>query len=519
MRAAVDARESSRVEGARLGRSIAWLIAVGCVLRLVLAMLVPLTPQEAYYWTWSRFPDLSYFDHPPLASYAIALTTTVAGQTAFGIKLAAVAWSLGWNILWARLTMDMFGDRRLTLWSLAALNVSLLYVLYGVGATPDGPLLFGWIGVVWAVWHADKPCNRHWWYAAGAFGGVALLGKYPAVLLVPVVCLFLAMVPERRHWLRRIEPYVAAAIAAAVFSPVLIWNAEHGWVSMAFQSSRRLGEMGGLKPRFFALLLASQCVLLTPYLFGISIAAAWRAAREWMVSRTHVRPHVLLLLLNAAIPLIVFVAASFRTNAKVNWLMPAWWSLVVLGMHFSLAREDRARGRAWGLGTSALLLVLAVVATTAPNMPLPGNLNIWSGWRRAGGQVDQAVAAERSAGTRAFVFSPNYKISSLIWFYRPSQERTYAQDILGRKALQYDFFPATEDLTGATGFLVLSDQAQSALDLDAVRPLFHRLERIEVLETGAMGRSTRRIEIWKGTSYRGRPASATAYAHDDEASP
>ncbi|MBL8421020.1 MAG: hypothetical protein JNK92_10320, partial [Dechloromonas sp.] len=66
-------------------RAISLLIIGFSLLRFALAAIVPLLPQEAYYWTWSRFPDWSYFDHPPLASYSIALTTAVFGQTAFGI--------------------------------------------------------------------------------------------------------------------------------------------------------------------------------------------------------------------------------------------------------------------------------------------------------------------------------------------------------------------------------------------------------------------------------------------------
>jgi len=96
------------------GRAIFWLIAGFTLLRLLMAATVPLLPQEAYYWAWSRFPDLSYFDHPPLASYMIWLTTAVVGSTVFGVKLAAVVWSLGWNLLWAKLLQDLWGDRRLT---------------------------------------------------------------------------------------------------------------------------------------------------------------------------------------------------------------------------------------------------------------------------------------------------------------------------------------------------------------------------------------------------------------------
>lgn len=494
----------ARLKQAARHHPVAWLIAAATLARLALAAITPLTPQEAYYWTWSRFPDWSYFDHPPLASYGIGLTTRLLGQTAFGVKIAAVIWSLGWNLLWARLALDMFNDRRVVFWSLAALNLTLLYELYGVGSTPDGPMLFGWIGAIWAVWRASHTERGGWWYVAGVFLGWACLGKYAGVLLIPVVGLYLLTVPPQRRWLKRPEPYAALVIAALMFLPVIIWNARHDWASLAFQSTRRLGEMGGFKPRFFALLVVTQFLLLTPYLFSLALGALWRARRVWTTRQ--IEPQHWLLLLSALVPLLVFVAASFRTNAKNNWLIPAWWSLIILGMHHVLATAGNSRWRIAGLASSALLLAAAIGVFVFPNLPLPGDLNIWSGWRTAAQQVDQQVAAERAQGRRAFVFSPNYKISSLLWFHRPSQERTYAQDIFSRPALQYDYFPRTEALTGATGFLVLSDQAQSAQDVSAARSLFKTLERVGVVEAGALGRTTRRIEIWRGGGYRG-PAS------------
>ena len=243
---------------------IALAIGAFTLLRIILAFTAPLTPQEAYYWTWSRFPDWSYFDHPPLASYAIALTTSVLGQTVPGIKMAAVLWALGWNLLWAGLVRDMFDDRRLAFWSLLALNLSLLYELYGFGPTPDGPLLFGWIGTIWAVWRVQRSGDGRWWFAAGACMGLAWLGKYSGVLLLPIVGLYLLAVPSMRVWLRRPQPWLAVLLAVLVFSPVLAWNAGHGWVSLAFQSSHRVAGMGGFKPRFFLVLVVTQFLLLSP---------------------------------------------------------------------------------------------------------------------------------------------------------------------------------------------------------------------------------------------------------------
>jgi hypothetical protein len=304
-------------------------------------------------------------------------------------------------------------------------------------------------------------------------------------------------------------------IAAALFAPVLLWNAEHDWASFAFQGSRRVGGMDTFKPRFFAVLLATQLLMVTPYLFGVSLAALVRNARAWAAQGIDERTR--LLLSSAAVPLLLFTAVSFRANAKINWLAPAFWSLIVLGMHHLLQRPGAARQLAWGLGSSAAVVLAAFAITVTPDLPIAGDLNSWSGWKAVAQRVDKIAEASRAKGQQVFVFAPHYKTSSLLRFHLPGQPRTYAQDIYGAPALQFDYFPLERALKGATGILVVSDQSHSRLDLKRVTPYFDALERVDVIETVAFGRVTRRVEIYLGTNYRGHPRQDPARGVDGSA--
>ena len=483
----------------------AWLLVIGfTLLRLVLAASLPLLPQEAYYWSWSLHPALSYFDHPPLASAGIWLTTALFGSTIFGIKSAAVLWSLGWNVLWARLILDMFASRRLAFWSVLALNLSLLYEVYGVGPTPDGPLLFGWVGTIWSIWRLRASGHGRWWYAAGGFAGIALLGKYSAVLLLPIALLFVVVSPPCRHWLRKPQPYVALLLALAIFSPVVFWNAEHQWASFAFQGSHRVGQMAVFKPHFFFNLLGTQLLLVTPFLFVISIAALWHGVRRWGSADDRTR----LLLISAAVPLLLFTAVSLRSHVKLNWLATAWWPLIILAMQQGLQSGQPTRRMAMGLASSALIVVIAFAVAALPKLPklpLAGDLNSWIGWKETAERVDTLSRSIQAEGRQTFVFSPNYKSSSLLRFHLPGQPRTYAQDIYGARALQFDYFPHSIDLAGATGLLVVSDQSQSHLDLKRLAPWFDSVVLADVVETVAGGRVVRRVEIYRCTNYKGHP--------------
>ncbi|MGB4855870.1 MAG: hypothetical protein WBP37_10105, partial [Candidatus Dechloromonas phosphoritropha] len=287
------------------------------------------------------------------------------------------------------------------------------------------------------------------------------------------------------------------------FSPVLIWNVQHDWASLTFQSSRRLNEMSGFKPRYFLMLVVQQFLIVTPYLFIVSIASLVREFRGWLTRG--IDDSVRLLLISAAVPLLLFTGISFRSIVKINWLAPAFWPLIVLGIRHLLARSDRERRMVWGLASSAAVLVVGAAISTVPNLPIPGDLNSWSGFREAAARVDRLEAAIRAEGKDSFVFSPYYKTSSLIWFHRSGQQRTYAQDIYGEKALEYDYFPADRDLRGATGILVITDQAQSKLDLERLKPYFDAVTPVDVVETTSSGKVVRRIEIYQATNYKGRP--------------
>lgn len=45
------------------------------IVRLVLGAVVPLFPDEAYYWEWSRNLAAGYFDHPPVIALLVRMGT------------------------------------------------------------------------------------------------------------------------------------------------------------------------------------------------------------------------------------------------------------------------------------------------------------------------------------------------------------------------------------------------------------------------------------------------------------
>ena len=85
-------------------------VAVATIIRFVTIARIPLGNGEAYYATWSRFLDWSYYDHPPLVAWMVRLTTVLGVSPAtarLGPLLCAAASGLPFYLLAERL----FGPR------------------------------------------------------------------------------------------------------------------------------------------------------------------------------------------------------------------------------------------------------------------------------------------------------------------------------------------------------------------------------------------------------------------------
>jgi hypothetical protein len=204
------------------------------------------------------------------------------------------------------------------------------------------------------------------------------------------------------------------------------------------------------------------------------------------------------------VPLVAFTLVSFRTLVKLNWLVVAYWPLVILGVRRVLEKARGERELRLGLGSSAAIVIVALVLMAIPNAPL-GAGNSWSGWDRAAARVHALQAELEARGERSFVFAPNHKVSSMLWFHRAGQPRTYAQDILGENALQYDFLPPPPPLAGATGILVTDDHGGSGFDPYAVTRHFQSIKHAETIEIRGIGGHVRRIDIWLLGNYAGYP--------------
>src|SRR5471032_183208 len=137
-----------------MSRPLTWAasgLAALILIRLVVASIAPLAPDETYYWVWSHALAPGYLDHPPMVALWIRAGTLLAGQTAFGIRLLGpVAAALASWMLFDT-AGRLFPGTKAGVAAVLLLNATLLLGVGTVIMTPDSPLLFFWTATLWAM--------------------------------------------------------------------------------------------------------------------------------------------------------------------------------------------------------------------------------------------------------------------------------------------------------------------------------------------------------------------------------
>src|SRR5438105_4512758 len=252
-----------------LARNTTLAVLALVALRLVAAAWTPLTFDEAYYWMWSKHLAFGYYDHPPMVALVIRLGTMVAGDTELGVRLVSILLALPMSWAVYRATAILFGGMRLAATATILLNVTLMAAVGTMIVTPDAPVLVASCFVLFALAKVLETGRGAWWLAAGAAVGAALLSKYTALFFGPAILIWLISVPKLRRWLLSPWLYLGGLVALAMFAPVILWNADHHWVSFIKQMGR--ARIEDFKPVFVAELIPTQIAFATPLVWMLGV--------------------------------------------------------------------------------------------------------------------------------------------------------------------------------------------------------------------------------------------------------
>ena len=451
-----------------------------------------LSPDEAHYWEWSRRPDLSYYSKGPMIAYLIYLGTHVLGDSVFGIRVMAVVFSALSSIFIYRLGKQLYNGQ-VGLFSALLIQIIPLFSAYGVLFTIDSPFIFFWILSLFLFREAvDRKTSyvrrdeikenslgpsllSHrsslvYWILLGLSIGLGLLTKYTMAFFYPCAVLFLLLAKDRKRVLLTKEPYIAFIISLLVFSPVIIWNANHDWVTLRHTAGQvHIAEGMRISLKSFFDFLGSQLGVITPLMLILMVVSLWHLRREQKGQ----------FLFWFAVPVFLFfVFKSIQAKVQANWALPCYITGVIALSAFYSKRLRQGRKGERILVAAAVILSLGVTSAAhySSILNLPFNMDPTlriRGWGDLGAAVS-GMYERMSLTNPVFIFSDSYQVSSELAFYVKGHPETYCIN-LNRRMNQYDLWPGFQDLVHYNAIFVKIDDTPAP---DKVSAAFSKVEKM-----------------------------------------
>jgi len=415
------------------------LIAVTTLLRFFYAGWLPILPDETYYLQWARHLDASYISKGPAIAYTIAAGTGLFGGNNLGVRFFAVLLSAGtaWQVF---LLARRWYDDVTALIAVLLLGVVPLYAVGAVVITIDPLSAFFWVWAANLFSRAVQKGHLADWALAGFAVGSGFLAKYLNALELLAFLAFLLLIPARRALLRRPGFWVMLIVVGICITPVLWWNARHGWVSFGQLMNR--GHLAGkgpfeISPLSFLEFLAMQAVVMSPLLF-VAMAASIGIclARKFSRSDGSRQEGELLLFLLFVPVFVMYAALAWHMRGEPNWPAVSYLSLlIILASHWRKMLLARRTAQPFIVLTFGLAWLQTLLMHGAPLLQLPPASRVM-GWREIATHLDGLRQSQQAD----VLIADAYKEASVFSYYLPGQGFIYTLRH-SPPANQYDLWP------------------------------------------------------------------------------
>ncbi len=384
-----------------------WLISL--LVKLVLAALIPLSADEAYYWVWSHKLQLSYFDHPPMVAWLFYLGHFLEPF------MHAVRWpavflghcALGVGIF---LLKDSLSLDKVRWWMYLVLFSPLL----GFGSliiTPDLPVIFFWMLSLYFFQEVLQKKNPNSYAALGAALGLGFCAKYHIVLFIP--CLLLYFLFERKWKDIQWKWVPLTLITGLIFcTPVLLWNYQNDFASFTFQLKHGL-QKDAYKFNWTSSYVLGQILIIFPWVL-------------WAAIKAKVPEKLRYLYYFAWFPLIFFFFTSFRALVEANWPIIALPGVCALAAcHPKIQKWLRYYVGFWSVIIVVVLTALFVPAIRNSNEKIREPFEF---------QELSSIAHEYTP-----LYAASYQMASSLWYF--SKVPVYKLQGISR----FDFFDTLKE--------------------------------------------------------------------------
>jgi len=397
--------------------------------RLFLLPFMGLMPQDAYYHFYGENLSLSYFDHPGMIGYILRFFTAIFGKTVFVVKFADFFITTLTLISFYKLGSLFLSKHKLNN-AIILLCTTVFISVLSFNSTPDVPLILFWTISLICISKAIFEEKKVYWILAGIAMGLAFDSKYTALLLQIGLLLFLVFSNKQRKLLLSPWLWACLIISAILTYPVWYWNYNHEFASFLFQSSERTGSISKFKiqPKHFFGAIGHQLFLLLPILLIAFFTLLYKHVKK-AISKFKLPSDKTLFLFAFFLPTFLgFFLLSPIYWVKLNWMMPSYITGIILAA--MVIKKKYIKTQIYISIGIHLLVSLQILFYLVPIK----SDDTWVGWEDL---VSKTEALQKEY-PNTFIFSDDgYKTTACMTFF--SAQKIYAQNIIGKPALHFDY--------------------------------------------------------------------------------
>lgn len=397
-------------------RPVFLVVAAMLALELSMAARYGIHRDELYFIICGRHLSWGYVDQPPMVPAIARVITALFGPSAFWLRVPTAIAAAATVVICAAITRRLGGGRAAQIIAaLAAATSAQAMAAFHLLSTASFDIFF-WSVLSYLLLRLLSSADERWWLAIGAVAGVSLLNKLNPSFLVAGWAAGL-LLTEHRRLLRSRWFAGGAAIAVALASPDIVWNATHHWAQLAMmhslhQENSTLGASLGFIP--------DQIIVVGPVL-----APLWIPGVRRLLHHATGRP--------LAIGYLASLALYVLSGGKPYYLAGAYYVLFAGG---ALRAEERmASANRPRLGRRIAVMIVGGVAMLPLTLPvLPeaalakgtweGNINkdlsATVGWPQMTAQISRLASTLPPASRqRLVIFTGDYGAAGAVDVYGP----------------------------------------------------------------------------------------------------
>jgi 4-amino-4-deoxy-L-arabinose transferase-like glycosyltransferase len=330
------------------------------IVKLLIAITLPITTDEAYFYIWGVAPDYGYYDHPPMVGWMLWLLQQVSHDIGW-LRFPSILLTtfIGWLIY----RIVAMKNEEMGLLA-ASLYVIMPVNLYGVLISTDTTLVLWMFLSVFTFYLAVEREQRAWFVLSGLFLGMAVLSKYFVALLgFSYLVYFLIFNRNKKGLVDLIIVYVMA-LPAVILN--LAWNYDHCWGNYMFNFVNRHDRSTGLSFYTFVGYILMWMYLLVPPLFYYLLKK-----RKDLFQLKDSSERVFLV--TFFVPVTLFFALSIVKVIGLHWVLGFYPFAFILAA-FVLDKSQLKKSIKFALFVSAAhLVVIGIVISKPLNFVEPGS--------------------------------------------------------------------------------------------------------------------------------------------------